>query len=62
MISFASSVDPVMRDVLFDPQTSGGLLIGVPAQNMEALLDELKREKIEDARIIGEVLGKSDQK
>ena len=32
MFKLAPGISPVMRDVLFDPQTSGGLLIGCPAQ------------------------------
>jgi selenide,water dikinase len=62
MITFASSVAPVLQDVLFDPQTSGGLLISVPAKNSEALLDELKQKKIYEARIIGQVLAETDKK
>jgi len=62
MITFAPSVDPVLQDVLFDPQTSGGLLISVPAKNAEALLDELKQKKIYEARIIGQVLAEIDKK
>ena len=32
MFKLAPGISPVMRDVLFNPQTSGGLLIGCPAQ------------------------------
>ena len=41
--------------VLFDPQTSGGLLAGVPADNASACLDELWREEAAGAAIVGEV-------
>jgi len=54
MIAFAPSVAPVLQDVLFDPQTSGGLLIAVPEKNAAGLLDALQREQILEARIIGE--------
>lgn len=36
-----ASVDPVMQALLFDPQTSGGLLIAVPAGSARALLEHL---------------------
>lgn len=43
-----------MQDVLYDPQTSGGLLAAVSADNREALEEELSRE-LPMARIIGYV-------
>jgi selenide,water dikinase len=42
-------------DVLFDPQTSGGLLFGVPADRAEAALAALHAEGDVDAAVIGEV-------
>ena len=42
--------------VLFDPQTSGGLIAGVPANRAQACVDDLKRNGMADAAIIGEVL------
>jgi len=44
-------------DLLFDPQTSGGLLISVPAERSEQLLAELRRAEIADARVIGCIRG-----
>ncbi len=41
--------------VLFDPQTSGGLLFGLDAKEADDTLSELKDRKV-DAAIIGEVL------
>jgi len=43
-------------DVVFDPQTSGGLLIGVPAEEMSGLVAELRDSDLDEARVIGEVL------
>lgn len=37
-VQFASSVEEADRMLLFDPQTSGGLLLGVPASKLEAFL------------------------
>lgn len=42
-------------DALFDPQTSGGLLIGIAADRAEALLAQL-RKSCPEAAIIGEVV------
>ncbi len=44
--------------ILFDPQTSGGLLISVSGRESERLLDELRSSGIEDAADIGEVTEK----
>lgn len=51
-----SQVDPIMQDILFDPQTSGGLLICVKQDRAEALLFELRQKGIVEAAIIGEVV------
>ena len=59
MTEFAPSVDRIMQDILFDPQTSGGLLICVPLKVSELLVRDLKREGVSDAVIIGEVTGAS---
>ena len=42
--------------VLFDPQTSGGLVAGVPAARAQACIDDLKRNGMADACIVGDVL------
>lgn len=52
-ISFA------MEEVLFDPQTSGGLLIAVPSDQAEELLAELQEEGL-PARIVGKIIQKED--
>jgi selenide,water dikinase len=46
-------------DLMFDPQTSGGLLLGVPASKVSELLDALRRASVESATNIGEVLEKN---
>lgn len=43
-------------DILFDPQTSGGLLISVPAKKADTMLQKMKSAGIKDAAIIGEVI------
>ena len=43
-------------DVFFDPQTSGGLLISLPSEEAEALVNNMHDEGLHDAAIIGEVV------
>ena len=44
------------EDLLFDPQTSGGLLLVVPAAQTDALIDQLKTEGVETAVPVGKVI------
>ncbi len=44
-----------MLDILFDPQTSGGLLICVSPEKVNIMLQEMKDSGIENATIIGEI-------
>lgn len=44
-----------LKDVIFDPQTSGGLLIALPAADGEKLVYELQKHGITAARIIASV-------
>jgi len=52
-----NNLEEVMVDMLFDPQTSGGLLISVPADKASDLLRDLNKNGVEEAAIIGEVTG-----
>jgi selenide, water dikinase len=45
-ISIAAAIPTEFRNVLFDPQTSGGFLIFCAQENTSRLLDELHAEKI----------------
>ena len=56
MVDFAPSVDRLIQDILFDPQTSGGLLICVEKESADDLVKSLKKNGINDAAVIGEVL------
>jgi selenide,water dikinase len=55
MIDIDGSVPQYLQDILFDPQTSGGLLIAVPQKKAALLLEKLHREGVTEAAIIGEV-------
>jgi len=50
------NVSPYLIDILFDPQTSGGLLIAVPGEKTEGMVKKLKERGIDEAAIIGEVV------
>ncbi len=54
-VQVAAGVPPDLLTVLYDPQTSGGLLIAVAANRADSLLDELKSSRGASA-IIGEVI------
>ena len=56
LITLGPHVDPLLLDILFDPQTSGGLLIGVPINSAGQLLKELKANGVSASAVIGEVV------
>jgi selenide, water dikinase len=56
MITVADTVGRSRQDVLFDPQTSGGLLISVSGRQAETLVAALKDAGIGDASQIGEIM------
>ena len=58
LLSPAPHVDNVLIDILFDPQTSGGLLMGVGKDSAGDLLENLKSAGVTEAAIIGEVVSK----
>jgi hypothetical protein len=41
---------------MFDPQTSGGLLLGVPGQSAAAFVEDLNRAGVPGAAIIADVI------
>ena len=49
------ALNPVWTDILFDPQTSGGLLFSVPANEGEQLVEALYKAGIDCAAIVGAV-------
>jgi len=50
----ADKIEPAFMDILFDPQTSGGLLIAVKGEEAQLLVAGLKEKGVKDASIIGE--------
>ena len=56
MVKIHTDVPEPTQDILFDPQTSGGLLICLEPGKAEPLLDRLRQNGVEEAAIIGEVV------
>jgi cysteine desulfurase len=56
-VRFASGVSQAARLILADAQTSGGLLISVPAGRAGALLASLRARGVDQAAIIGQIPG-----
>jgi selenide,water dikinase len=52
-VQFAPEVPPTLRDVLFDPQTSGGLAIFVAEKRVGDLLEALAAEWVPTRAVIG---------
>lgn len=46
--------DPLMLDIVFDPQTSGGLLIAMTPEDAPVLVDRLREKGLKQASVIGE--------
>ncbi len=61
-ISFSSDIQAPLQDVLFDPQTSGGLLISVHKDQAEGLVQALQEANIETAALIGEIVDDSRER
>jgi selenide, water dikinase len=57
-VSFAASVPQEFRDLLFDPQTSGGLLIAISAESADAAISALVCHGV-SARRVGKVVPKT---
>jgi len=55
MVDLVPDVSAVMRDVLFDPQTSGGLLIGCAEKYAVELKNRLIAKGVKNTAIIGKV-------
>jgi len=53
----AGTCGPAMVDGLYDPQTSGGLLIAVPPKRLGALLGSLRRRRVWNA-VVGEAVAR----
>jgi selenide,water dikinase len=59
-LKIEGSPNAMHLEAVFDAQTSGGLLISVPAEKANALLIELRERRTLAAAVIGEVAAKRD--
>ncbi len=55
LVGYSDGIPEERRTILYDPQTSGGLLISVAATDSKGLLDKLQQRSVEAAEI-GEVV------
>jgi selenide,water dikinase len=55
MVEWDAGISAVDRLLLADAQTSGGLLISVPASRLDKLVRELEKERVETIAVIGEI-------
>ena len=58
-VSVRGNISLAMQDILYDPQTSGGLLFAIPAAEAQSCLTRLK-QTVPDAAVIGYVTEKED--
>ena len=58
-VTLRGNISRALQDILYDPQTSGGLLFAIPQEEAEACLAQLKHT-IPNAAIIGYVTEKED--
>ena len=56
MVQIEKSVPDYLVDIMYDPQTSGGLLIAVSDSDSSRLLKKLNDSGVADAKIVGEVV------
>jgi selenide,water dikinase len=56
MVDMGRKVPQYLQDILFDPQTSGGLLISVSARRASRLLKMLHEEGVAEAAVVGGVV------
>ncbi len=55
IVEYSAGITPAKRDILFDPQTSGGLLICCPGDQAVDLLSSLHSRGLHEAAIMGEI-------
>jgi len=55
-IFWGEKIPSLEKIILFDPQTSGGLLIALPKEQSQKLLELLLKKGVRDATLIGEVI------
>ncbi len=59
-VTTSSGVSEERETVLYDPQTSGGLLIAINPNDAKELIERLKKKGIDFTTVIGKVVSKSE--
>jgi len=62
MVEFDKGVPQYLADIFFDPQTSGGLLMAVPREKAELLVNRMHSEAVEYAAVVGEAVSEPQGK
>ena len=60
-VEFEKDIPVYMKDILFDPQTSGGLLISIEKENANKLLDYYSKNLKTEFNIVGQVTEKQEK-
>ena len=60
LLSFAAGIDEAMQLVLADAQTSGGLLLSLPADQAADALRALRDEGVARAAVVGEIVDRGE--
>lgn len=60
-VNYEREIPTELDNLLYDPQTSGGLLIFAPPEKTKLMLAEIKAAGIEKASIIGEVIERREK-
>lgn len=55
------NIEIEIEDILYDPQTSGGLLVSVNSDLADMLIEDMKKNGSIEAKIIGEVKSRGDK-
>ena len=55
-VSFERNLDDCGKTVLYDPQTSGGLLLSVSSSCKDMLINKLHVLGVSDSRVVGEFI------
>ena len=51
------TVPPLLVDLLYDPQTSGGLFVSLPPKGADEMIEAIRREGHAEAAVVGEATG-----
>ncbi len=54
-VTFDDDVPENMRDLCYDPQTSGGLLFSIPNSEADSLVETLKNQGVVQTSLIGRI-------